>query len=39
MDLGDLAIFQAVLQEGGITPAARRLHRVQSNITTRIKQL
>lgn len=39
MDLGDLAIFQAVLQEGGITAAARRLHRVQSNITTRIKQL
>ncbi len=39
MDLGDLAIFQAVLKEGGITAAARRLHRVQSNITTRIKQL
>lgn len=39
MDLSDLAIFQAVLQEGGITAAARRLHRVQSNITTRIKQL
>ncbi|MDC7701276.1 LysR family transcriptional regulator [Vogesella indigofera] len=39
MDLGDLAIFQAVLQEGGITAAARRLNRVQSNITTRIRQL
>ena len=39
MELSDLAIFQAVLQEGGITAAARRLHRVQSNITTRIKQL
>ena len=39
MEFSDLAIFQAVLQEGGITAAARRLHRVQSNITTRIKQL
>lgn len=39
MDLADLRIFQAVLQEGGVTAAARRLHRVQSNITTRIKQL
>lgn len=39
MDLGDLAIFQAVLQEGGISAAARRLNRVQSNVTTRIRQL
>ncbi|SCK13235.1 LysR family transcriptional regulator [Vogesella sp. LIG4] len=39
MDLGDLRIFQAVLQEGGVTAAARRLHRVQSNVTTRIRQL
>ena len=39
MDLSDLRIFQAVLQEGGVTAAARRLHRVQSNVTTRIRQL
>ncbi len=25
--------------EGGITAAARRLHRVQSNVTTRVRQL
>lgn len=37
--LGDLLIFQAVLQEGGVTAAARRLNRVQSNITTRLRQL
>ena len=37
--LGDLLIFQTVLQEGGITAAARRLNRVQSNITTRLRQL
>ena len=39
MDLTDLAIFRAVAQEGGIVRAARKLHRVQSNVTTRIKQL
>lgn len=39
MDLGDLAIFRAVAREGGITRAARSLHRVQSNVTTRIRQL
>ena len=39
MDLSDLLIFQTVLQEGGITAAARRLNRVQSNVTTRIRQL
>jgi len=39
MKLSDLEIFCAVLEEGSITAAARRLHRVQSNITTRIKQL
>src|SRR5215470_7957849 len=39
MDLGDLTIFRAVVQEGGITRAAERLHRVQSNITTRVRQL
>jgi DNA-binding transcriptional LysR family regulator len=39
MDLGDLRIFVAVVDEGGILKASRRLHRVPSNITTRIKQL
>jgi DNA-binding transcriptional LysR family regulator len=39
MDLSDLRIFAAVVREGGITRAAERLHRVQSNVTTRIRQL
>lgn len=39
MDLSDLRIFVAVVREGGITRAAERLHRVQSNVTTRIRQL
>ncbi|HEV7914361.1 MAG TPA: LysR family transcriptional regulator [Albitalea sp.] len=39
MDLGDLQIFKAVVDEGGIVRAAHKLHRVQSNVTTRIKQL
>lgn len=39
MDLSDLRIFQAVVREGGITRAAGRLHRVQSNVTKRIQQL
>lgn len=39
MDLADLRIFQAVVEEGGITRAAERLHRVQSNVTTRVRQL
>jgi DNA-binding transcriptional LysR family regulator len=39
MDLSDLMIFSAVVREGGVTRAAERLHRVQSNVTTRIRQL
>ena len=39
MDLSDLTIFSAVVREGGVTRAAERLHRVQSNVTTRIRQL
>jgi DNA-binding transcriptional LysR family regulator len=39
MDLGDLQIFRAVVQAGGVTRAAERLNRVQSNITTRVRQL
>ena len=38
MDLDDLDIFRCVVREGGITRAATRLHRVPSNVTTRIKQ-
>jgi DNA-binding transcriptional LysR family regulator len=39
MDLTDLRIFNTVVRAGGITRAAERLHRVQSNVTTRIHQL
>src|SRR5581483_3824268 len=39
MDLADLHIFRAVVQAGGITRAAEKLNRVQSNITTRVQQL
>ena len=39
MDLADLVIFKAVAEEGGIVKAARKLHRVQSGITSRIQQL
>jgi len=39
IDLDSLEIFRAVVQEGGIVHAARKLNRVQSNVTTRIKQL
>jgi DNA-binding transcriptional LysR family regulator len=39
MDLSDLRIFAAVVREGGVTRAAERLHRVQSNVTTRVRQL
>jgi DNA-binding transcriptional LysR family regulator len=39
MDLSDLRIFTAVVRSGGVTRAAERLNRVQSNVTTRIRQL
>jgi len=39
MDFASLQVFAAVADEGGISPAARKLHRVQSNVTTRIQQL
>jgi DNA-binding transcriptional LysR family regulator len=39
MDFAALQFFKAVVDEGGISAAARKLHRVQSNVTTRIKQL
>ena len=39
LDLASLDVFRAVVREGGIVRASSRLNRVQSNITTRIKQL
>lgn len=39
MDLSDLRIFAAVVRAGGMTRAAERLHRVQSNVTTRVRHL
>ena len=39
MDFVALQIFKAVADSGGISAAARKLHRVQSNVTTRIRQL
>lgn len=39
MDLAELEIFKAVVDEGGILKAARKLHRVPSNVTTRVKGL
>ena len=39
MDLADLDIFRSVVQAGGITRAAEKLNRVQSNVTTRVRQL
>src|SRR4051794_37558263 len=39
LDLDSLEIFRAVVEEGGVIRAASKLHRVPSNVTTRIKQL
>lgn len=39
IDLDSLHIFKAVVDYGGITKAASQLNRVQSNITTRVKNL
>jgi len=39
IDLGALEMFKAVVDEGGVAKAAARLHRVPSNVTTRVKQL
>jgi len=39
MDLESLEIFRAVATEGGVIRAAQKLNRVQSNVTTRIKQM
>lgn len=39
MDLADLHIFRSVVHAGGVTRAAEKLNRVQSNVTTRVRQL
>lgn len=39
MDASDLRIFEAVARTGGIGRAAAELNTVQSNVTTRIRQL
>jgi len=39
MELSDLNVFRTVVRAGGITRAASQLHRVQSNVTTRVKKL
>ncbi len=39
MDFASLQVFRAVAEEGGVSAAARKLHRVQSNVTARIQQL
>lgn len=39
MELAQLEIFLAIAEEGSVTAAAGKLHRVPSNISTRLKQL
>ena len=39
MNLADLRVFKAVVDCGGVTRAAAQVHRVQSNLTARIKHL
>jgi DNA-binding transcriptional LysR family regulator len=39
IELDELEILRAVVTEGGVARAAQTLHRVPSNVTTRIKQL
>lgn len=39
MDAGDLRVFEAVARLGGMNRAAAELHTVQSNVTSRIRQL
>lgn len=39
MDLTQLEMFNAVAETGSITRAAAKVHRVPSNLTTRIRQL
>lgn len=39
MELRSLQIFKAVAEQGSVSKAAQTLHYVQSNVTTRIRQL
>lgn len=39
LDLRALEIFRAVALEGNVSAAARKLNRVQSNVSTRVRQL
>jgi DNA-binding transcriptional LysR family regulator len=39
MDLAALEIFKTVVEQGGVNKAAAKLHRVPSNVSTRVKQL
>ena len=39
MELIALRTFQAVVEEGGILAASRKLNTVQSNVTGRIRKL
>ncbi len=39
MDVSDLQTFRAVVEQGGVTAAARQLHRVQSSISARLAGL
>lgn len=39
MELSQLRIFQAVAETGSVTRAAEQLHRVPSNLSTRLRQL
>jgi DNA-binding transcriptional LysR family regulator len=39
MELADLQIFKAVVDQGGIIRAARALHRVPSSVSARVRQL
>lgn len=39
MDISDLQTFRAVVDHGGVSPAARALHRVQSSVSARLAGL
>lgn len=39
MELSDLHVFRTVVRTGGVIRAAEQLHRVPSNVTTRIRKL
>jgi len=39
LDIASLEVFQAVVRQGGVSKAAAHLNRVQSNVSTRIRQL